>query len=84
MGAGESYEQNVRRELEEEMGIKPKPKENRLTGTEGGIAGERLEGEVRRCFAFHYKDERTNVWGDVWDCVWGGEIVPQPVSCRYC
>ncbi|CAN0582974.1 unnamed protein product, partial [Ectocarpus sp. 12 AP-2014] len=62
VGHGESYEDNARRELEEEMGVK-------ATG-------------LRHCFSFHYKDNHTNVWGDAWDCVWGGEIVPQPVGVR--
>lgn len=71
VGYGETYEENVRRELEEEMGIRVAPSRD---------SDGRVEGAVRHCFSFHYKDERTNVWGDVWDCVWSGEIVPQPVS----
>eukprot|EP00752_Nemacystus_decipiens_P003864 g3555.t1 len=71
VGHGESYEDNARRELEEEMGVKAAPKGERA-------GGGRAEGELRHCFSFHYKDDRTNVWGDAWDCVWGGEIVPQP------
>lgn len=78
MGHGESYEDNARRELEEEMGVKAAPK------AEGGGGGGRAEGELRHCFSFHYKDDHTNVWGDAWDCVWGGEIVPQPVSGYVC
>ncbi|CAB1120392.1 unnamed protein product [Ectocarpus sp. CCAP 1310/34] len=70
VGHGESYEDNARRELEEEMGVK-------ATGVKGE-GGGRAEGELRHCFSFHYKDNHTNVWGDAWDCVWGGEIVPQP------
>ena len=79
MGHGESYEDNARRELEEEMGVKAAPK-GEGGGGGGGGGGGRAEGELRHCFSFHYKDDRTNVWGDAWDCVWGGEIVPQPVS----
>lgn len=74
MGHGESYEDNARREAEEEMGIKAKPGTVDATG--------RTDGELRRCFEFHYKDDHTNVWGGAWDCVWGGEVVPQPVSRR--
>eukprot|EP00903_Cladosiphon_okamuranus_P013398 g12485.t1 len=72
VGHGESYEENARRELEEEMGVKAAPKKD-----EGGDSS-RAEGELRHCFSFHYKDYNTNVWGDAWDCVWAGEIVPQP------
>lgn len=49
-------------------------------GGGGGNSGARAEGELRHCFSFHYKDDHTNVWGDAWDCTWGGEIVPQPVG----
>lgn len=73
MGHGETYEDNARRELEEEMGVK-------VRGAGGEATGGRAEGELRHLFSFHYKDERTSVWGDAWDCVWGGEIVPQPVG----
>lgn len=51
------------------------------SGVDAPVGGGRVEGELRHCFTFHYKDDRTNVWGDAWDCVWGGEIIPQPVSC---
>ncbi|CAN0421949.1 unnamed protein product, partial [Ectocarpus fasciculatus] len=54
VGHGESYEDNARRELEEEMGVK-------ATGAAGDGEG-RAEGELRHCFSFHYKDDRTNVW----------------------
>lgn len=75
VGHGESYEDNARRELEEEMGVKATPGK----GGGGGSGSGRADGELRHCFSFHYKDNHTNVWGDAWDCVWGGEIVPQPV-----
>lgn len=76
MGHGESYEDNARRELEEEMGVKMEDG----AGDSGGDG--RRDGELRHCFSFHFKDERTSVWGDAWDCVWAGEIVPQPVSLQ--
>ncbi|CAM9509214.1 unnamed protein product, partial [Hapterophycus canaliculatus] len=70
VGYGESYEDNARREAEEEMGVKAIPG--------AGDTGGRADGELRHCFSFHYKDDHTNVWGDAWDCFWGGEVVPQP------
>lgn len=82
MGHGESYEDNARRELEEEMGVKAAPKTD--GGGGGGGGSGRAEGELRHCFSFHYKDGHTNVWGDAWDCVWAGEIVPQPVCKHVC
>ncbi|CAM9511393.1 unnamed protein product [Ascophyllum nodosum] len=78
VGHGETYADNARRELEEEMGVTAKPETVTLVSAGGG-GGGREEGVLRHCFSFHYKDHHTNVWGDAWDCVWGGKIVPQPV-----
>ncbi len=84
VGHGESYEDNARRELEEEMGVKAAPRTSGDEGVDGGGGGGgRADGEIRHCFSFHYKDDRTDVWGDAWDCVWGGEIVPQPVRLPF-
>lgn len=80
VGQGETYEENARRELEEEMGVTARSET--ATVLNGNREGE--EGVMRHCFSFHYKDDRTNVWGDVWDCVWGGAIVPQPVRPKNC
>ena len=78
MGHGETYADNARRELEEEIGVTAKPETVTLASAGSG-GGGREEGVLRHCFSFHYKDHHTNVWGDAWDCVWGGKIVPQPV-----
>lgn len=84
VGHGETYEENARRELQEEMGVTANPGTGDAGcsgGDSGGSsAGGMAEGELRHCFSFHYKDGHTNVWGDAWDCSWSGEIVPQPVG----
>ncbi|CAM9686298.1 unnamed protein product [Choristocarpus tenellus] len=71
VGADETYEENAHREVEEEMGV--------ITEGSGGEDGAE-RAHLRHCFSFHYKDDRANVWGDAWDCVWGGKIVPQEVQ----
>lgn len=77
VGHGETYEDNARRELQEEMGVSANPGTGDASSS-GGSSGGMAEGELRHCFSFHYKDDHTNVWGDAWDCSWSGEIVPQP------
>jgi len=51
---GESYETNVIREVEEEMGISvPSP-----------------NASLRRLFTFPYEDSNVHVWGDLWEVLY--------------
>ena len=62
VGAGESYADNARRELEEEMGITA-PLSHCFT-----FYFEQLEGPPTH---------RCRCWGDVWECTYDGELVLQ-------
>ncbi|CAN0347521.1 unnamed protein product, partial [Discosporangium mesarthrocarpum] len=70
VGAGEDYDINAQRELEEEMGVVAKVATRDSLGSGHGIKemGGEEEAMLRHCFNFHYKDARTNVWGGAFDC----------------
>ena len=64
VGEGESYEENARRELEEELGV---PAEVPL-GHCFTFYVEQLEGPVAH---------RCRCWGDAWECEYDGELTLQ-------
>ena len=60
VGAGESYEDTNRREIEEEMGIR--------------FPSSSAAGAIKHMFTFYYEDERIRCWGDAWDVVYDGPL----------
>ena len=63
VGAGETYEDTNRREIEEEMGIS--------FPSSSATA-------IKHMFTFYYEDDRVRCWGDAWDVVYDGPLKLQP------
>lgn len=61
VGAGESYEDTNRREIEEEMGI------SFASSSDAAAA-------IKHMFTFYYEDKRIRCWGDAWDVVYDGPL----------
>ncbi len=61
VGAGETYEDTNRREIEEEMGISFPPSSSSAD-------------LPKHLFTFYYEDERVRCWGDAWDIVYDGPL----------
>lgn len=59
VGCGETYEENVCREIQEEMGIDV-----------SGASGNTLE----RLFTFPYQDDIVRVWGGFYECTYRGML----------
>mmetsp|Transcript_4999 Transcript_4999/g.10593 ORF Transcript_4999/g.10593 Transcript_4999/m.10593 type:complete len:505 (-) Transcript_4999:139-1653(-) len=61
VGFGESYVDNVLREIQEEMGIDVS-------------TGNAQNNEWQRLFTFSYQDARVRVWGDFYECIYRGTL----------
>jgi 8-oxo-dGTP pyrophosphatase MutT (NUDIX family) len=77
VGCGESYRENVLREMEEEMGISLQQDDE-----------DDSERNLKRLFTFPYEDGRVKVWGEFYEAFYRGalkDIVVQKseVDCVY-
>lgn len=97
MQAGETYEHNAYREVEEELGVKGVPLthlfnfyyEARVFVFVLGLWLVRRRRHPSRhivsslIYTNNVQDERLRVFGDAWECIYDGELTLQPVRVSH-